>query len=169
MVEYRLDEYRSTLEINSPAPESSILHKEYMRADIPPLFGHEFNEAIWNSGFVTPKGFKDIYLLVTLDKSGKSQEHQYSDYFIDKNTFFWQSQNSNEPKSGKGKRLLTHQLDGAEVHLFVRKYGKLKGGTAAPFISCGTVKYMSHEGTKPMNVRWKLDDALPESLMKKFN
>jgi len=140
-----------------------------MRAAIPPLFGHQFSEAIWNSGFVTPKGFKDIYLLVTLDKSGKASEHQYSDYFIDSNTLHWQSQNSNEPEKGKGKRLIQHEADGSTVYLFVRKQGKVRGGKAAPFICCGPVTYISHTGSKPMNVKWKLKHQLPSSLLDKFS
>ena len=168
MIDYRLQEYRTTVEVNTVKPEIPILHKEFMRADIPPLFGHEFSEAIWNSGFVTPKGYKDIYLLVTLDKTGKASEHQYTDYFADARTLHWQSQNSNEPDKGKGKRLVTHESDGSVVYLFVRKQGKIRGGTAAPFFCCGPVTYITHEGSKPMSVKWRLTNPLPQGLFDIF-
>lgn len=65
-----------------------------MRDDISPLFGLTFNIGLWQSGPVYPKGSIDQYLLVTLNKQGKSQDYQYHDYFIDEKTFHWQSQNA---------------------------------------------------------------------------
>ncbi len=49
------------------------LHQSFMRADIPPLFGLEFNKAIWETGHVCPKNTTDQILLVTLNKQGKKK------------------------------------------------------------------------------------------------
>jgi len=106
--------------------------------------------------------------LVTLDKTGKASEHQCTDYFADARTLHWQSQNSNEPDKGKGKRLVTHESDGSVVYLFVRKQGKIRGGTAAPFFCCGPVTYITHEGSKPMSVKWRLTNPLPQGLFDIF-
>ncbi|PCI28451.1 MAG: helicase [SAR324 cluster bacterium] len=135
------------------------LHQRFMREQIPHLFGMEFKPGAWNSGYVSPKGHHDQYLLVTLNKSGKAVEHQYHDYFIDNKTFHWQSQNSTSPSVSKGRAIINHLVDGSKVYLFVRKH-KLEGGKGSPFYYCGRVTYKKHEGEKPMNVVWELDMAL---------
>lgn len=145
------------------SPLALALHKSFMREDIPPLFGAEFNPGSWQSGHVKIRDSKDQYLLVTLNKQGKLQEHQYHDYFIDKYNFHWQSQNSTSPDSGKGQGIINHIGDESEVHLFVRK-NKLEGKTAAPFIYCGTLTYESHTGAKPMSVVWKMNEPLTDEL-----
>jgi hypothetical protein len=50
------------------------LWRRYPREQIPPLFGLPFSVAIWNAGFVVRPGH--VFLLVTLDKSGKSSDFQ---------------------------------------------------------------------------------------------
>jgi len=148
-------------------PLSLALHQSFMREKIPGLFGYEFKKGAWESGHVTIKGSIDQFLFVTLNKQGKQQEHQYHDYFKDKHHFHWQSQNSTDPKSGKGKRIINHEKDGSDVYLFVRK-NKLEGKTAAPFVYCGTLIYQSHSGAKPMDVEWRLDDPLTDELLEYF-
>jgi len=137
------------------------LHKPLMREEIPPLFNLQFNPGLWNSGHVCPKDHSDQFLLVTLSKQGRVREHQYHDYFIDRDHFHWQSQNSTAPNGSKGKAIIDHQKNGSCVHLFVRAL-KLESGKAAPFIYCGAVSYESHEGEKPMSVTWLLKTSLPD-------
>jgi superfamily II DNA or RNA helicase len=143
------------------------LHQAFMRADIPPLFGLEFNKAIWETGHVCPKDTTHQVLLVTLNKQGKSKNEQYHDYFIDEETFHWQSQNSTGPTGKKGKGIVEHRAQGSQVQLFVRK-NKLQGGKAAPFTYCGQVDYQSHKSEKPMNVTWRLQVPLSEQLYSYF-
>jgi superfamily II DNA or RNA helicase/HKD family nuclease len=143
------------------------LHKSFMRADIPPLFGLEFNKAIWETGHVCPKEITGQILLVTLNKQGKNRNEQYHDYFIDEETFHWQSQNSAGPTGKKGKGIIEHRAQGSEVHLFVRK-NKLQDGKAGPFSYCGMVDYQSHKSEKPMNVTWRLQAPLSEQLYSYF-
>lgn len=144
-------------------PLESQLHQIFMRADIPPLFGLEFNKSIWETGHVCPKDINDQILLVTLNKQGKNRNEQYHDYFIDEDTFHWQSQNSTGPNGKKGNGIVGHRDQGSQVHLFVRK-NKLQDGKAAPFIYCGQVDYQGHQSEKPMNVTWKLECPLSSQL-----
>jgi len=44
---------------------------------------------------------------------------------------------------------------------------KLKGD-AAPFVYCGPVSFESWEGEKPITVRWRLNQELPERLRAEF-
>lgn len=153
---------------NVISPLDMALHQHFIREDIPPLFGHVFNKGSWQSGHVSIKGDNDQYLFVTLNKQGKIQEHQYHDYFMDAQTFHWQSQNSAEPSSGKGKRTIEHEKNNSHVYLFVRK-NKLEGKTAAPFVYCGTLFYKWHNSQKPMNVEWQLETPLTKELFDYFS
>lgn len=137
--------------------------QEFMREDIPQLFGLEFNTGLWQSGHVCPKISKDQFLLVTLNKQGKEADHQYHDYFIDDSTFHWQSQRNTSLKSAKGQVIVNHRRNMGDVYLFIRPT-KLAGKTAAPFIFCGRVNYAEHTKEKPMNVTWKLEQKVPHHL-----
>lgn len=148
-------------------PLALALHKPFMREEVPELFGFEFNVGAWQSGHVKIRDSNDQYLFVTLNKQGKQQQYQYHDYFIDKNHFHWQSQNSTAPDSGKGKGIINHKRDGSNVYLFVRK-NKLEGKTAAPFIYCGKLMYLKHTGSKPMSVEWQLEEPITDELYEYF-
>ncbi|MFV1975807.1 MAG: DUF3427 domain-containing protein [Candidatus Scalindua sp.] len=129
--------------------------QEFMREDIPPLFGENYSPGNWNSGHVVLNDKKIHVLLVTLNKQGKLPEYRYHDYFIDESRFHWQSQNSTTPENKRGKELVEHEKLGISIHLFVRDH-KLSMGKASPFQYYGAVIYQSHEGSAPMSVIWKL-------------
>lgn len=143
-----------------------VLWKQYMRADIPPLWGLEFHQARWNQGFVQIPGH--LFLLVSLDKQGLGEEHQYEDKFLSPALFQWVSQNRTRRDSTAGRKILNHEEDGTSVHLFVRDQRKTPAGTGAPFIYCGEVSFVSWEGDQPITVRWQLPEALPASLRARF-
>jgi Domain of unknown function (DUF3427) len=64
--------------------------------------------------------------------------------------------------SSKRLREVVTQTQGIPVHLFVRKTSKIAGGGSAPFTYCGDVEFVEWEGEKPITVRWRLPEALPE-------
>lgn len=148
-------------------PLDLVLHTPIMREDIPPVFGLEFNPGLWQAGHVCPKDFKDQFLLVTLNKQGHQAAHKYHDYFIDENTFHWQSQNSTTPISKKGRGVIEHQKSNSTIHLFVRK-NKIENKKGAPFYYCGSLDYISHKGSKPISVKFKLNTPLSEHLGEAF-
>ncbi|GAC08916.1 DUF3427 domain-containing protein [Paraglaciecola chathamensis] len=144
-------------------PADIFIHREFMRQNIPPIFGLEFNKGLWEAGHIRPKGCDEQFLLVTLNKQGKATEHQYHDYFVDPSTFHWQSQGRTRSDSAKGIAIQRH----SNVHLFVRK-NKLTAGTASPFYYLGKLDYQTHQGEAPMNVTWKLQKPLPTKLFDYF-
>jgi len=143
------------------------LWREYMRADIPPLWGLEFNASRWNQGYVVDSDH--IFLLVTLNKKGMAQEHQYEDQFISKERFQWVSQNRTNRSKPSGKRIANHEIDGRKVHLFVRSEGKTPQGKAAPFVYCGDLKFVDWEGDEPITVQWELATPLSNVLLERFH
>lgn len=143
------------------------LHRVFMRADIPALFGLEFNKGVWEQGHVCPKAIDDQILLVTLNKRSHNMEHRYHDYFEDAQTFHWQSQNRSNEDNTSGQKIINHVANQSSVHLFVRKH-KLTNKKAAPFVYLGKVTYKSHTGGGPMSVLWDMDEVLPPHLVEEF-
>ncbi len=127
----------------------------FKREEIPALFGEQFNPGNWQSGHVVLPSSKAHVLLVTLSKQGKAEEHRYHDYWIDRTTFHWESQNSTGPENKRGREIIEHETLGITVHLFVRD-AKLTGGKAAAFTYYGKVRYRSHERSHPMGVTFEL-------------
>jgi hypothetical protein len=170
LVDWRLAEYLDrqspeTVDIGDgkPTPTKALSSGEsYMRADIPRAVGLEFRPSNWNQGYV----FEDdqIFLLVTLNKQGMADEHQYGDRFLSIGKFEWVSQNK-QSQTGKAGR--TIQAEGIPIHLFVRKTKKI-GNKAAPFVYCGGVEFESWEGNNPITVRWRLKEPLSGSLAELF-
>lgn len=139
---------------------------EYSRPEIPTLWGLEFSTARWNQGFVS--GGENLFLLVTLDKQGMLEEHQYGDRFLSPDLFQWVSQNRTRRETPTGRKIANHASQGIDVHLFVRDKRKTPKGTAASFIYCGPLEFVDWEGDAPITVRWRLSSSLPDSLRERF-
>ena len=110
-------------------------------------------------------GLKTVIMLVTLQKSEKfySPTTMYEDYVISEELFHWQSQNITSPESKVGQRYIHHEKMGISMLLFVRQ-AKSEGTQTMPYVFLGRVHYVSHEGSKPMSIVWKLEKKIPMRL-----
>ncbi len=151
------------LESKGEGPE---LWHEYMREEIPPAWGYEFNKGRWLQGYVSLG--EHIFLLVSLEKAGMQDKHKYEDIFLSPSEFQWVSQNQQAQGGKAGQALRHHKERDIQVHLFVRATRKTQRGRAAPFIYCGDVKFVEWEGTKPITIRWKLKEPVPDYLYRSF-
>ncbi|MDX5337243.1 MAG: DUF3427 domain-containing protein, partial [Marinobacter sp.] len=102
-------------------------------------------------------------LFVTLDKNEKqfSPTTMYHDYAINEQLFHWQSQNSARPDRGKGKDYIQHQAINKRLFLFVREQAKDEYGRTMGFVNYGEVDYVSHTGSQPISINWKLRTPMP--------
>jgi hypothetical protein len=105
-----------------------------------------------------------MILLVTLEKSGQPEEHQYEDRFLSPNTFQWQSQNRTTQRGKVGQAIRNHVKERIQVHLFARRAAKTAQETA-PFFYCGPLTFQSWEGEKPITVTWSLQQELPKKTL----
>ena len=145
------------------------LHADYTRAEVLLAFGDgtigaqsPSREGVrWLPEIVT-----DL-LFVTLRKSERSfsPSTMYRDYALSRTRFHWESQNATHDKTPTGRRYVNHAVDGTNVILFVRDTDTRENGSGAPFTCLGPVKYVSHEGNRPMQVTWELEHPLPEALL----
>ena len=84
--------------------------------------------------------------------------------------FHWQSQSTTAENSATGQRYIHHREKGSRVLLFVREFkADARFGGAAAYTYLGTVNYVRHEGSRPMNITWKLDRPIPARFLKKTN
>lgn len=117
-----------------------------------------------------PEKETDVFF-ITLNKSDKdySPTTMYNDYSINEILFHWQSQSTTADTSTTGQRYIHHKERGSKVLLFVREFKNDIFGNTAPYTFLGTANYVKHNGSKPMNVTWKLDKPIPAKYLKKTN
>lgn len=106
-------------------------------------------------------------LFVTLNKTegDYSPTTMYEDYAISDELFHWQSQ-STTPEDGKvGQRYIHHAQRFQSVLMFVRE-DKSRNALSVPYTFLGPVEYVSHRGSRPMNIIWRLRHKLPAKLIR---
>ena len=165
----------SVLDTTSPLPlfegEGIPLrtHAYYSREELfAGLAGQEENFKVPGSvvSGVVPFGSSNTTaLLVTLEKSEKhfSPATMYKDYAISTSEFAWDSQSATAPESPMGQLFQHHEEQGRRIVLFARQARENALGSS-PYMCLGTVKYLSHEGSKPMHIRWSLDRPMPAAM-----
>lgn len=142
------------------------LHARYAREQILVAFGatHFAHQAISQEGVFDIKDDNTTLIFVTLSKDTKrfSPTTMYHDYAINERYFHWQSQNKSRPDKGKGKDYIQHKAIGKRLFLFVREQAKDEHGRTIGFVNFGEVEYVSHTGSQPMNITWKLATPMPD-------
>lgn len=131
-----------------------------------------FNMGAMRQGVLQIPDKKIDLLFVTLNKSDKdySPTTMYNDYSINDILFHWQSQSTTADTSVTGKRYIGHRGQENKILLFVREFKNDKIlGTASAYTYLGTADYVSHEGSRPMNITWKLHKPIPAKFLKKTN
>jgi superfamily II DNA or RNA helicase/HKD family nuclease len=98
----------------------------------------------------------------TLAKSERdySPSTMYRDYALSPELIHWESQSTTSAESPTGQRYINHVARGSRVLLFCRETNGGEFG-AQPYFFLGPARYVSHTGTRPMAVTWKLDHPMP--------
>ena len=109
----------------------------------------------------------DVFF-ITLNKSDKdySPTTMYNDYAVNSTLFHWQSQSTTTTESKTGQRYINHVKQGNHILLFVREFKKDIWGTSS-YTFLGEATYVNHKGSKPMNIQWRLKNAIPAKYLPK--
>ena len=145
------------------------VHSTYSRPEVLAAFGLPFTGAEV-SGVRFAKDIGADLAFVTLNKTEKhfSAHTMYADTAISNSIFQWESQAATSETSETGKRYINHRDLGTTFHLFVRDWkNDPETGTTMPFMYFGPAEYMSHEGSKPMRIRWHLEFPIPADILVK--
>lgn len=139
------------------------LHCHYSRDQLLVGLGYKHPTSM-REGVLYLKDIGTDVFLVTLQKSEKhyTPTTMYKDYSINETLFHWQSQSTTSEGSPTGQRYIHHKNRGSNVLLFVRETKKDGLGTA-PYTFLGLADYVSHEGSRPMSIIWKLRRPIPAS------
>lgn len=145
------------------------LHAAYTRDQVLLALGVSSFEKVWKSyeGVLhVPKRSLDVFFAdVNKTESDFSPTTMYDDYAITDRLFHWQSQSTTSAESTVGRRYINHEQLGYKPFLFIREQKKLPNGMTSPYCFVGPLKYLKHEGSKPMSITWELECPLPAKVL----
>jgi hypothetical protein len=152
------------------------VHGHYTRAEIEAAYcyaeacgyGVLADDAPWihREGVLWHEPSQCDLLFITLRKSEAlfSPSTRYRDLALGPALFHWESQSTTTATSPTGQRYIHHATRGSRVLLFMREQRKQDGRPGAPtepFVCLGFARYESHEGERPMAIRWRLEREIP--------
>ena len=117
------------------------------------------------SGFL--KYQDDFFLFINLEKEKFSKSANYSNAFLSKEVFTYQSKPSHSQNQGDGEKLCQNEKFGVKLHIFVRKFAQVDKKTQ-DFIYLGLANSIKYEGDKPISLELKLEIPLENSLFEEF-
>ncbi|MBU6248302.1 MAG: DUF3427 domain-containing protein [Xanthomonadaceae bacterium] len=161
----RIDHLHAALACRPEVPLQ--LHARYTRLELLAALGPADMATVpaWREGVRwLPEERADVFAF-TLDKSGDrfSPTTRYRDYAISPGLIHWESQSTTREASETGLRYRQHVVRDSIVLLFARLRA-----TDRAFWFLGPARYVSHEGERPMAVRWALESPLPGDLYAQF-
>jgi len=169
VLEYRLHHTRTRpTELLPDLSGPLALHAEYTRDEALIGLSHwnldrrpDFREGVLH----IPDRKSDAFF-ITLQKTEEaySPTTMYEDYAISDDLFHWQSQSTTSADSPTGQRYIRHHEHGYTPLLFVRERKLLPGGLASPYAFLGPARYVSHEGSRPLSIVWRLRTPMPTRL-----
>ena len=156
------------IHIDLPYKQPLKLHARYTRDQILAAFQLSTFERKSPSreGIAENKNLNTELLFINLIKSEEnfSPTTMYDDYAISESLFHWQSQNSAGPETPKGQSYIFHKENEKIILLFIREQNKDEHGNTMGYIFIGSGNLKEHYGRKPMNIKWELNEPLPNYL-----
>jgi superfamily II DNA or RNA helicase len=117
------------------------------------------------SGFL--KYENDFFLFINIEKEKFSKSANYSNSFLSKEVFTYQSKPSHSQNQGDGERVCQNQKFGVKLHIFVRKFAQVDKKTQ-DFIYLGLANSIKYEGNKPISLELKLEIPLNQEIYEEF-
>jgi len=158
------------IEINLPYSQPLKIHSRYTREQILSAFGfNTFNKkSKIKEGVAFSKEKNTELLFITLDKSTKdfSPTTLYEDFALSDKIFHWQTQNLVSPDKGKGLTYINHLKEEKKILLFVREKSEDEYGNTMASVFLGEGKLIEYNGSKPMSIKWELNEPMPPFLWK---
>ncbi|GIF25165.1 helicase [Paractinoplanes tereljensis] len=119
----------------------------------------------WREGVLDASTIGADLLAFTLDKTSGdfSPTTRYRDYAISPDLIHWESQSTTSADSPTGQRYQHHAARERKILLFARESTEDRA-----FWFLGPATYVSHEGERPMAVKWRLETPLSGDLFAAF-
>ncbi|MEV4400108.1 DUF3427 domain-containing protein [Nonomuraea sp. NPDC049607] len=135
------------------------VHARYSKNEVLAAFGID-RPAHMREGVKYVQAHQADLFFVTVDKSEDhySPTTLYHDRAISEDLFQWESQSTLRSSAATARRYVT---GASTVHLLVRQSKRDEGLGAPPYTYAGPMRYVSHEGERPVRFVWRLDHRLP--------
>jgi hypothetical protein len=135
------------------------VHARYSKNEVLAAFGID-KPAHMREGVKYVQAHRADLLFVTIDKSENhySPTMLYADRAISEDLFQWESQSTLRSAAPTARRYMTGK---STVHLLIRQSKRDEGLGAPPYTYAGPMRYVSHEGERPVRFIWRLDHRLP--------
>jgi len=154
--------------VELPIASELHLHALYTRNEILAALGYWTLEARPDvrEGRLLIESLKTELFFVTLNKTEQdySPTTLYEDYAISDQLFHWQSQSTTSDQSATGQRYISDRT--YTFLLFVRE-NKAENVIASAYYFLGPAQYVSHSGSRPISIIWKLQHPMPAHLLRK--
>jgi len=161
----RIDHQHGTIDSHPNVPLQ--VHAHYTRLEILAACRSERRAKVppWQTGVSWEQKERADLLAFTLDKtSGQfSPTTRYKDYAISPTLIHWESQSPTGADSDTGRRYREHEKNESSILLFARERQNERA-----FWFLGPASYVSHEGERPMAIKWRLQHELPGDLYASF-
>jgi hypothetical protein len=158
------------IEIQLPYEQPLKLHARYTRDQILAAFKlSTFEKKSSNrEGAAENKSLNTEILFINLIKSEEnfSPTTMYDDYAISETLFHWQSHNAYGPETVKGQSYINHLENNKKILLFVREKANDENKNTMGYVFIGEGTFKDTEGSKPMSVKWELNEPIPNYLWK---
>ena len=158
------------IDIQLPYEQPLKLHSRYTRDQILVAFGlSTFDKKSSNrEGAAENKSLNTEILFINLIKSEEnfSPTTMYDDYAISETLFHWQSHNAYGPETPKGLSYINHIEINKKILLFVREKANDENGNTLGYVFIGEANFRETEGSKPMSIKWELNEPMPNYLWK---
>ncbi|MEV4580246.1 DUF3427 domain-containing protein [Nonomuraea jabiensis] len=136
-----------------------LVHARYSKNEVLAAFGIDRPAHMREGVKYVPEHRADLFF-VTVDKSEDhySPTTLYHDRAISEELFQWESQSTLRSSTATARRYLAGE---STVHLLIRQSKRDEGLGAPPYTYAGPMRYVSHEGERPIRFVWRLDHPLP--------
>lgn len=158
------------IDIDLPYKQPLKVHARYTRDQILVALGlSSWDKKSSNrEGTAENQKLNTELLFINLIKSEEnfSPTTMYDDYAINESLFHWQSQNAAAPTTAKGLSYIHHEKNKKRILLFVREKAKDEFGNTMGYVFVGEGRLTENYGSKPMSIKWALQEPLPHYLWK---
>ncbi len=143
------------------------LYSQYSMRDTALLSNYKKTHSSFRGSGLITNG-KEYFLFIDLHKENDVKESiNYDDKFLNSKYFQWQTPNSTRRDSERGKNIIYNKSRGINLHLFVRKYKKIDK-VIQNYIYLGKGNSSEFKGEKPITVKIKLENEVPNDLFMEF-
>lgn len=155
---------RPTFELAELPGIALQVHASYATREALAALGRGHQARIDQGAFQLQELRADAFF-VTLQKSERdySPTTLYKDHATSPVLFHWETQSTTSSTSPTAHRYIEHRRRGHHILLFVRERRSIRGATQ-PYVFLGLADYVSHEGSEPVSIVWRLRRAMPAAL-----